>query len=75
MRGPRVSPSTCLAGFRVGNGAPTDWSTISGPVGFSKSVVQFEVYRLAVGAVLTPKPTGSTGSGAALLRPGFFMII
>ena len=35
-------------------------------------MVQFGVYRLVVGAVGTPEPTGSTGSGAVLSRPDFF---
>ena len=31
-------------------------------------MVQFEVYRLVVGAVLTSKPTGSTDNGAVLRK-------
>ena len=47
------------------------------PLASRSSLVQsqFEVYRLVVGAVLTPKPAGSTGSGVLWLAMFFPPIV
>ena len=47
-----TSPTTLSS---VANDAPTNCSTISGPVNFWWLMVQFEVWQLVLGAVLTLK--------------------
>ena len=55
----------------------TDWSTTSGtePLVLLEHLVQFEVYRLVIGAVPTPKPTSSTDSGSGVAGDFFSIVL